>query len=63
VKQTVKHGGRSIVLRSCMTSRGLGDLQRAEGLINPKDYIAFLQRDLYLSLERLGYFNLDKVIF
>jgi hypothetical protein len=31
--------------------------------INAKDYIAFLYGDLYLSMERLGYFNLDKVIF
>jgi hypothetical protein len=34
-----------------------------EGRINAKDYIALLHGDLYLSLERLGYFNLDKVIF
>jgi hypothetical protein len=34
-----------------------------EGRINDKDYIALLHGDLYLSLERLGYFNLDKVIF
>jgi hypothetical protein len=46
-----------------MTSRGLGDLQRVEGHINAKDYIALLHGDLYLDLERLRYFNLDKVIF
>ena len=46
-----------------MISRGFGDLQRVEGHINAKDYIALLHGDLYLSLERLGYFNLDKVIF
>jgi hypothetical protein len=34
-----------------------------EGCINAKDYIAFLHGDLYLSLEKLGYFNLNKVIF
>jgi transposase len=50
-------------LWSCMTSRGLGDLQRVEGRINAKDYITLLYGNLYLSLERLGYFNLDKVIF
>jgi transposase len=63
MKQTVKYGGGSIMLWSCMTARGLGDLQRVEGRINAKDYIALLHGDLYLSLERLGYFNLDKVIF
>jgi hypothetical protein len=51
------------MLWSCMTSRGLGDLQRVEGHINAKDYIALLHKDLYLSLKILGYFNLDKGIF
>jgi hypothetical protein len=46
-----------------MTSRGLGDLQRVEGRISAKDYIALLHGDLYWSLERLGYFNLGTVIF
>jgi hypothetical protein len=63
MKQTMKHGGGSIILWSCMTSRSLGDLQRVEGCINAKDYITLLHGDLYLSLERLGYFNLDIVIF
>ena len=34
-----------------------------EGYINAKDYITFLHRDLYLSLTRLGYFNLGIIIF
>ena len=34
-----------------------------EGCVYVKDHIALLHGDLYLSLERLGYFNLDKVIF
>lgn len=63
VKQTVKHGGGSVMLWSCMTSRGLGDLVKIERRINAKDYIAILHGDLYLSLERLGYFNLGEVIF
>ena len=63
MKQFVKHGGRFVMLWNCMTLRGLGDLQKVEGHINAKDYIALLHKDLYLSLEGLGYFNLDKVIF
>ena len=46
-----------------MTLRGLGDLQKVEGHIYAKDYIAFLHGDLCLNLERLGYFNFDKFIF
>jgi hypothetical protein len=51
------------MLWGCMTSRSLVDLQRAKGCINAKDDIAFVYKDLYSSLERLGYFNLNKVIF
>ena len=63
VKQTVKHGGGSLMLWSCMTARGVGDLQKVDGCLNAKDYISILHKDLYLSLERLGYLNLDNVIF
>ena len=34
-----------------------------DGRLNAKDYITILHRDLYLSLEKLGYVNLDNVIF
>ena len=40
MKQNVNHGGVFVMLLSCMTIRGLGDLQRVEGHINAKDYIA-----------------------
>ena len=63
VKQTVKHGGGSLMLWSCMTARGVGDLQKVDGRLNAKDYISILHGDLYLSLERLGYLNPDNVIF
>ena len=46
-----------------MTARGIGDLQKVDGHLNAKDYISILHGDLYLSLERLGYLNLDNVIF
>ena len=50
------------MLWSCMTTRGVGDLQKVDGCLNAKDYISILHEDLYLSLERLGYLNLDNVI-
>ena len=62
VKQIVKHGGRSLRLWSCMTTRGVGDLKRVDGRRNAKDYITILHGDLYLSLERLGYLNHGNVI-
>ena len=51
------------MLWSCMTSRVVGDLQKVDGYLNAKDYISILHGDLYLDLERLGYLNLDNVIF
>ena len=62
VKQTMKHDRRSVMLWICMTI-GLGDLEKVKGHINTKDYVTFLHGDLNLSLESLGYFNFDKVIF
>ena len=50
------------MLWSCMTTRGIGYLQKVDGRLNAKDYISILHGDLYLSLERLGYLNLDNVI-
>ena len=49
VKQTIKHGGGSLMLWRCMTSRGVGDLQKVDGRLNAKDYILILHGDLYLS--------------
>jgi len=46
-----------------MTSRSVGDLQKVDGHLNAKDYISLLHGNLYWSLEKLGYFNLDEVIF
>ena len=63
VKQTMKHDIGSLMLWSCMTTRGVDDLQKADGHLNAKDYISILHGDLYLSLERLEYLNLNNIIF
>ena len=59
----MKHGGGSLMVWSCMTIRGVGDLQKVDGRLNVKDYITILHGDSYLSLGRLGYLNLNNVIF
>lgn len=63
IKQTVKHGGGSEMLWSCMTSRGLGDSVKIERRVNAEEYIVILYGNLYLSLEKLGYFILGKEFF
>ena len=62
LKQSVKHGRGSIMLWSCLTSRGLGALYNIQGRLNARDYISFLEQDLYRSLFAFG-FNLEEIIF
>ena len=62
VNQTVKHGRGSIMLWSCLTSRGLGSLHNIQGRLYARRYIGILEQDLYLTLRAFG-FNLEEVIF
>lgn len=62
VNQTVKHGGGSIMLWSCLTSKGLGALHNIQGRLNAKGYIGILEQHLYSTLQDLE-FNVEEVIF
>ena len=46
VKQSVKHDGGSIMLWSCLTSRGLGALYNVQRRLNARGYISILEQDL-----------------
>ena len=62
VKQTVKHGGGSIMVWGCMTFDGPGYICRIEGTLDQHLYKRILGDELLQTLE---YYQLesDKVIF
>lgn len=62
VNQTVKHGGGSIMIWSCLSCRGIGSLHNIQGRLNARGYIGILEQDLLSSLQGFG-FNLEEVIF
>ena len=58
VKQTVKHGGGSIMLWGCMTSQGPGLMHRIEGKMNQHLYKQILNDKLLKTIE---YYNINPV--
>lgn len=62
IRQTLKHGGGSIMVWSCMSAKGPGYIQCIEGKMNAKDYQGILESDLLDTFEHYGY-SLDEVIF
>ncbi len=51
---TVKHGGGSVMVWSCMSSAGTGELQFIEGTINANMYCGIPKQSRIPSLWRLG---------
>jgi hypothetical protein len=57
IKQTVKHGGSSIMIWGCMTARGVGFMCRIEARLNKQGYPEILRDELQKTFE---YYNLDR---
>lgn len=62
VKQTVKHGGGSVVVWGCMTAYGPGFLCKIDGTMYQYLYKQILEEDLYQTMEWYG-LNPEQVIF
>jgi hypothetical protein len=62
VKQTVKHGGGSLMLWSCLAAKGVGSLYKIEQTLNIVRYLRLLQEELYTTLINFD-FDLGEVIF
>jgi transposase len=62
VKQTVKHGGGSVMVWGCITYEGTGYLTKIEGNMDKNLYLKILEDELEQSI---GYYELDrsKLIF
>ncbi len=54
VLPTVKHGGGSVMVWSCMSAAGTGELQFIEGTMNANMYCDILKQSMIPSLRRLG---------
>jgi DDE superfamily endonuclease/Transposase len=62
VKQTVKHGGGSLMVWGCMTAKGPGFMCRIDGTMTKDVYLEILQDELQQTIEYYG-LNSDRVIF
>ncbi len=54
VVPTVKHGGGSVMVWSCMSAAGTGELPFIEGSMNANMYCDILKQSMIPSLWRLG---------
>lgn len=62
VKQTVKHGGGSLMVWGCFTWWHLGPIVRINGIMKKEDYLQIIQSHLPDFVERSAYPE-DEVIF
>jgi transposase len=62
VKQTVKHGGGSLMVWGCMTAHGPGFMCKLEGTMDQHLYKQILEEDLYGTIEEYE-MDVTRVIF
>jgi transposase len=62
VKQTVKHGGGSLMIWGCMTAHGPGFICKIEGTMDQHLYKKILKEDLYETMEEYE-MDANRVIF
>ena len=62
MKQTLKHGGGSVMVWGCMTFFGLGELQRINGIMDQYMYRSILEDKLLKTVENMP-FEVNEVIF
>jgi transposase len=62
VKQTVKHGGGSVMFWGCLTTKGVGLYCQVDQRMNATRYVEVLKADLYGTLEKFE-FDPKSVIF
>ena len=54
IQQTVKFGGRSVMVWGCISCNGVGPLVKVEGRMNEKDYIKLLSTSSLPFMRSIG---------
>jgi transposase len=62
IKKTLKFGGGSILAWGCITSEGVGELIRIDGIMDANKYVSILSNGLLKTMENYG-LDTNKVIF
>lgn len=61
VKQTIKHGGGSLMVWGCFSWWNVGPLVKIEGIMKKEDYLSILQTNLPEFMEKSAYSKEDLV--
>ena len=62
IKQTLKHGGGSVMFWGCLIAKGVGSYCQVDQRMNAPCYVEILKADLYGTLEKFV-FDPTSVIF
>jgi len=61
LRPTVKHGGRSVMIWGCISSKGVGNLVFIDGIMNQDKYLKILKENFKQSAEKMGIRNTFKL--
>jgi len=61
LRPTVKHGGGSVMIWGCISSKGVGNLVFIDGIMNQDKYLKILEENLKQSAEKMGIRNTFKL--
>lgn len=54
IRETVKHGGGSVMVWGCFSSKGMGNLVLIEGIVKKEQYRSILEQNLLESAVKMG---------
>lgn len=58
---TVKHGGGSVMVWGCVSSKGVGNLDFVQGTMNKDQYLQILKKNLRPSADNMGILDTFKM--
>lgn len=61
LRPTVKHGGGSVMIWGCISTKGVGNLVFINGIMNQEQYLKILKENLKQSAEKMGILDTFKL--